>query len=54
MDIGKIKLVEVISLENRVEDILIKYINGSCSNIISLLIGLFYDILIKENIISAI
>ncbi|WP_024654130.1 Maf family protein [Borrelia persica] len=43
-----------ISLKNGVADILIEYINGSYSNIIGLPIGLFYDILIKENIISAI
>ncbi|AHH12142.1 Septum formation protein Maf [Borrelia hermsii YBT] len=42
-----------ISLKNGVADILIEYINGSYSNIIGLPIGLFYDILIRENIISA-
>ncbi|AFI30909.1 Maf family protein [Borrelia crocidurae] len=43
-----------ISLKNGVADILIEYINGNYSNIVGLPIGLFYDILIKENIISAI
>ncbi|AYE36021.1 septum formation protein Maf [Borrelia turcica IST7] len=43
-----------ISLKNGVADILIEYINGSYSNIIGLPIGLFYDILIREKIISAI
>ncbi|AHH13625.1 Maf family protein [Borrelia hermsii] len=42
-----------ISLKNGVADILIEYINGSYSNIIGLPIGLFYDILIRENVISA-
>ncbi|AHH10279.1 Maf family protein [Borrelia coriaceae] len=41
-----------ISLKNGVADILIEYINGSYSNIIGLPIGLFYDILIRENVIS--
>ncbi|BCR21567.1 Maf family protein [Borrelia sp. HM] len=41
-----------ISFENGIAEILIEYINGSYSNIIGLPIGLFYDILIKENIIS--
>ncbi|UPA18309.1 Maf family protein [Borrelia puertoricensis] len=43
-----------ISLKNGVADILIEYINGSYSNIIGLPIGLFYDILIRENVISTI
>ncbi|AHH08086.1 Maf family protein [Borrelia anserina] len=43
-----------ISLKNGVAEILIEYINGSYSNIIGLPIGLFYDILIREDVISAI
>ncbi|WP_445435817.1 Maf family protein [Candidatus Borreliella tachyglossi] len=42
-----------ISLKNGVAEILIEYINGSYSNIVGLPIGLFYDILIREKVISA-